>query len=56
MDINNIQELKAYAYDLISRTEAWQRELQAVNQQIAKLTTPENKEEVKEEVKQTPKE
>lgn len=33
MDINNIQELKAYAYDL-------QKELQAVNQQIVKLYQP----------------
>ena len=31
MDINNISECKAYAYDLLVRIEATQKELQAVN-------------------------
>jgi hypothetical protein len=40
MDINNIQELKAYAYDLLVKSEGIQKELQAVNQQIVKLSQP----------------
>ena len=40
MDINNISECKAYAYDLLVRIEATQKELQAVNQQIVKLSQP----------------
>ena len=40
MDINNIQELKAYAYDLLVKLEGIQKELQAVNQQIVKLSQP----------------
>ena len=40
LDINNISECKAYAYDLLVRIEATQKELQAVNQQIVKLSQP----------------
>jgi hypothetical protein len=40
MDINNVQDLKAYAYDLLVRIQATQKELEAVNQQIAKQSQP----------------